>query len=57
MRGLVRELTGGIYFGAKTRTPELATDLCSYSVAEVERVTRVAARMAQQRRRKLTSID
>ena len=45
----VRELTGGIYFGAKTRTPELATDLCSYSVAEVERVTRVAARMAQQR--------
>ena len=27
----VRELTGGIYFGAKTRTPTLATDLCSYS--------------------------
>jgi 3-isopropylmalate dehydrogenase len=53
----VRELTGGIYFGAKTRTADLATDLCSYSVAEVERVTRVAARLARTRRRKLTSID
>jgi 3-isopropylmalate dehydrogenase len=38
----VRELTGGIYFGAKTRDANSASDLCSYSVAEVERVTRVA---------------
>jgi 3-isopropylmalate dehydrogenase len=53
----VRELTGGIYFGAKTRTATDASDLCSYSAAEVERVTRVAARLAQARRRKLTSID
>jgi 3-isopropylmalate dehydrogenase len=53
----VRELTGGIYFGAKTRTATEASDLCSYSAAEVERVTRVAARLAQSRRRKLTSID
>ena len=53
----VRELTGGIYFGAKTRTTDVATDLCSYSVAEIERVTRVAARLARSRRRKLTSID
>ncbi|MGC4027848.1 MAG: 3-isopropylmalate dehydrogenase [Steroidobacteraceae bacterium] len=53
----VRELTGGIYFGAKTRTATEATDLCSYSVAEVERVTRVAGRLAQARRGKLTSID
>jgi 3-isopropylmalate dehydrogenase len=53
----VRELTGGIYFGAKTRDATTATDLCSYSVAEVERVTRVAARLARARRRKLTSID
>jgi 3-isopropylmalate dehydrogenase len=53
----VRELTGGIYFGAKTRDAESASDLCTYSVAEVERVTRVAARLAQGRRRKLTSID
>ncbi len=53
----VRELTGGIYFGAKTRTATEASDLCSYSSAEVERVTRVAGRLAQARRRKLTSID
>lgn len=53
----VRELTGGIYFGAKTRTADAASDLCSYTVAEVERVTRVAARLARSRRRKLTSID
>jgi len=53
----VRELTGGIYFGAKSRTATEASDLCSYSAAEIERVTRVAARLAQARRRKLTSID
>ncbi|MFO1265435.1 MAG: 3-isopropylmalate dehydrogenase [Rubrivivax sp.] len=53
----VRELTGGIYFGAKTRTADVATDLCSYSVMEVERIVRVAARLARQRRRKLASID
>ncbi len=53
----VRELTGGIYFGAKTRDATSASDLCSYTVGEVERVTRVAARLAQSRRRKLTSID
>ena len=53
----VRELTGGIYFGEKTRTPSVATDLCSYSVMEVERIVRVAARLARQRRRKLVSID
>jgi 3-isopropylmalate dehydrogenase len=53
----VRELTGGIYFGAKTRTAEAASDLCSYSVTEIERVVRVAARLARTRRGKLTSID
>ena len=53
----VRELTGGIYFGEKSRTPLAATDVCTYSVAEVDRITRVAARLARQRRRKLTSID
>lgn len=53
----VRELTGGIYFGAKRRDANSAADECAYSVAEVERVTRVAARMARERRRKLTSID
>jgi 3-isopropylmalate dehydrogenase len=53
----VRELTGGIYFGEKTRDANSASDLCTYTVQEVERITRVAARLARQRRRKLTSID
>ncbi len=53
----VRELTGGIYFGARTRTATDASDLCTYSVAEIERVVRVAARLAMGRRRKLVSID
>ncbi len=53
----VRELTGGIYFGEKRREPMEASDICVYSVAEVERVTRVAARLAQGRRKKVTSID
>ena len=53
----VRELTGGIYFGAKTRTATEASDLCSYSVAEIERIVRVAARLARARRGRLLSID
>jgi 3-isopropylmalate dehydrogenase len=53
----VRELTGGIYFGAKTRDANSASDLCSYTAAEIERVTRVAGRLAKARRGKLTSID
>ncbi len=54
---VVRELTGGIYFGDKTRTATEATDLCRYTVPEVERVVRLAAELARGRRRKLTSID
>lgn len=53
----VRELTGGIYFGAKSRTAERAVDECAYSVAEVERITRVAGRIARQRRRLVTQVD
>ncbi|TLY66847.1 MAG: 3-isopropylmalate dehydrogenase, partial [Gammaproteobacteria bacterium] len=53
----VRELTGGIYFGDHSRDADRATDVCTYTVAEVERITRVAARLAQTRRRRLTSID
>jgi len=53
----VRELTGGIYFGERRRDAERATDVCTYTVGEVERITRVAARLAQTRRRRLTSID
>ncbi|MGV9008598.1 3-isopropylmalate dehydrogenase [Brevundimonas sp.] len=52
-----RELTGGIYFGEKTRTADRATDLCEYTVPEIERVARAAFRTAQQRRGKVTSVD
>jgi len=54
---VVRELTGGIYFGARSRSDTRATDECAYTVAEVERVTRTAARLARARRGKLTSVD
>jgi len=52
-----RELTGGIYFGEKTRTADRATDLCVYTVAEIERIARAAFRTAQLRRGKVTSVD
>jgi 3-isopropylmalate dehydrogenase len=54
---VVRELTGGIYFGDKTRDAYSATDLCRYHVHEVERIVRVAAQLARGRRGKLCSID
>ncbi|MBP2473148.1 3-isopropylmalate dehydrogenase [Crossiella equi] len=53
----VRELTGGAYFGTKTRTGDLATDECRYTVAEVERVTRRAFELARLRRNHVTSVD
>jgi 3-isopropylmalate dehydrogenase len=53
----VRELTGGIYFGDKTRDATRATDTCVYTAAEIERIVRTAARLARARRRRLTSID
>jgi 3-isopropylmalate dehydrogenase len=53
----VRELTGGIYFGEKRRDARSASDLCTYTVAEIERIVRVAAQLARTRRRRLTSID
>jgi 3-isopropylmalate dehydrogenase len=51
---VVRELTGGIYFGAKTRTAQAASDLCEYSVVEIERIARVAFTAA---RTHVTSVD
>src|SRR5271163_4349262 len=54
---VVRELTGGIYFGDKSRTATEAVDVCRYSRMEIERVVRLAATLARARRRKLTSID
>ena len=54
---VVRELTGGIYFGEKTRSETSASDLCTYHTHEVERIVRVAARLASERRGKLCSVD
>jgi len=54
---VVRELTGGIYFGEKRREATWAMDACTYSEAEVERVVRRAAVLAMSRRKKLTSVD
>ena len=54
---VVRELTGGIYFGAKTRDAESASDLCTYHRYEIERIVRVAARLAQGRKGNLCSVD
>jgi 3-isopropylmalate dehydrogenase len=54
---VVRELTGGIYFGRKERTANSALDTCEYTVGEVERVCRVAGKLAEGRRGKVTSID
>ena len=54
---VVRELTGGIYFGRKSRTAHEAEDVCSYSTHEIERVTRMAGRLAMQRRRHIVSVD
>jgi 3-isopropylmalate dehydrogenase len=51
---VVRELTGGIYFGAKTRTADEASDACVYTRAEIERIARVAFGAA---RRRVTSVD
>jgi 3-isopropylmalate dehydrogenase len=54
---VVRELTGGIYFGRKSRTAHEAEDVCSYTTSEIERVTRVAGRLAMGRRRYIVSVD
>jgi 3-isopropylmalate dehydrogenase len=54
---VVRELTGGIYFGAKRRDEARAVDECVYTAAEVERIAHVAFRLARGRRRKVTSVD
>src|SRR5437764_505720 len=51
---VVRELTGGIYFGEKTRSADTASDACVYTRAEIERIARVAFRAARSR---VTSVD
>lgn len=54
---VVRELTGGIYFGDKTRDETSASDVCRYEKREIERIVRVAAELASTRRGKLCSVD
>ena len=60
---VVRELTGGIYFGQPKSIQDIgngqqrATDTMVYTTAEIERIAEVSFRAAQQRRKKLTSID
>ena len=51
---VIRELTGGIYFGERGRNGDTAYDTCIYSVAEIERIARVAFKTA---RAKVTSVD
>jgi 3-isopropylmalate dehydrogenase len=51
---VVRELTGGIYFGEKTRTETSASDLCTYTTEEIERIARTAFEAS---RGKVSSVD
>tara|TARA_R110000868_G_scaffold70731_6_gene207639 strand:+ start:594 stop:1664 length:1071 start_codon:yes stop_codon:yes gene_type:complete len=54
---IVRELTGGIYFGARQKREGYASDECAYSRAEIERVAHIAFRQARLRRGRLMSVD
>jgi 3-isopropylmalate dehydrogenase len=60
---VVRELTGGIYFGDSGRDGDRAHDNCEYSVAEIERITRTAFEAARRRsdgrraKPRVTSVD
>ena len=54
---IVRELTGGSYFGEKTRDATSATDQCIYTVPEIERIARVAFRAARERCNHVTLVD
>lgn len=55
---IVRELTGGLYFGQpQGPTPDGAVDTCAYTRPEVERVVRLAFELAATRRGRVTSVD
>ncbi|MFK7691165.1 3-isopropylmalate dehydrogenase [Paenibacillus sp. HJGM_3] len=58
---VVRELTGGSYFGEKfrreTENGQEAVDTCVYNVKEIERIVHQGFQIAQKRRKKLASVD
>ena len=54
---IIRELTGGLYFGEKHEGAERASDNCVYTREEVTRVARIAFEAARARRGKVTSVD
>ena len=55
---VVRELTGGLYFGAKTlEADDGASDMCTYTRAQIERVARWAFRLARRRCGRVVSVD
>lgn len=56
---ILRELTGGIYFGEKGRSADgkSAYDTCRYEVSEIERISRLAFDYAKNRRKKVTLVD
>jgi 3-isopropylmalate dehydrogenase len=54
---IVRELTGGIYFGERGRNDGVAHDTCVYSTEEIERIADLAFRIAATRRGKIVSVD
>ena len=56
---IFRELTGGIYFGEKTKSDDgkKASDVCSYSEDEIDRIAHLAFKAARVRKKKLTLVD
>ena len=54
---VVRELTGGIYFGESGRDETSAWDTEKYSIPEIERIARTALKSAQTRKKRLVSVD
>ncbi len=58
---VIRELTGGVYFGEKYRKPhetgETAVDTMIYNTGEIERIARLAFGIASKRSKKVTSVD
>jgi len=54
---VVRELTGGLYFGAKELSEDSASDTCTYTREQIERVARWAFRLARRRKGRVVSVD